>query len=70
MLRELRDLIFVSETPVGCTCETREGWVAKTQGRSCLFVACVLLFFPLGLLLFFIPPQEVVTCRACGRRIK
>jgi hypothetical protein len=45
-------------------CQSCDGEL-KAEPRSCWFIGCAILFFPLGLLLFFLP--NVYVCQKCGR---
>ena len=51
-----------------CQCEKpKPTW--ENESRSCLFWFCAVCLFPLGLLLFLIPPQKRWVCVTCGYEI-
>jgi len=53
------------ETLSICKCtDPRAYWAAEP--RSFLFWALVVILFPLGLALLFIPSHRILTCRTCG----
>jgi hypothetical protein len=49
-----------------CSCE-KPKTILVSKTRGCFFYTMVLLFFPFGLLLFFLPQEKEHSCVLCGK---